>query len=113
MRKALATRLTTGRVLELLTLPPVMRLPGQSPNQEVKCLTVGKREGSKPNSDSRVSTVSAPKPSIWVKSTPQIRYLGVRKSKLGALPEGFLPRRLGLGRGCAVTSTLSANSARH
>jgi len=39
---------TTGRVLELLTLPPVTRLPGHRPSHEVKCLTVGKRVGSKP-----------------------------------------------------------------
>ena len=31
MRKASCTRLTTERVLELLTLPPVTRLPGHRP----------------------------------------------------------------------------------
>jgi hypothetical protein len=70
MRSAVATRLATCRVLELFRFPPVIRLPGHKPNQETKCLAEGNRDGSKPSSDSSVSTVNTPKPSIRVKSTP-------------------------------------------
>jgi len=46
--------LALGRVLELLILPPVMRLSGHRQSQEVKRLQVGKREGSRPISDRMV-----------------------------------------------------------
>ena len=39
-RKAAAARLALGLVLELITLPPVMRLLGLSPNQEAKCFAL-------------------------------------------------------------------------
>ena len=45
MGKAVAAKLVIGRVLELLTLPPVGHKP--KPSHEVKCLTVGKRLESK------------------------------------------------------------------
>lgn len=54
-----ATQLKTWRVVEVLALPPGIRLPGYQPNPEVKCLTVGKRDGSNRNTD-RVRTVKTP-----------------------------------------------------
>ena len=40
-RAAAAHGLALGLVLELMTLPPVMRLFGLSPNQDAKCLALG------------------------------------------------------------------------
>ena len=40
-------------VLPLMTLPPVILVPGHKPSHEVKCLTVGKRDMSTPLRDHR------------------------------------------------------------
>jgi hypothetical protein len=40
-RKACAARLTTRLVLPLMTLPPVILVPGHRPSHDVKCLMVG------------------------------------------------------------------------
>ena len=52
-RNACEARLTTRLVFPLITLPPVILVPGHSPNQEVKCLTVGNRVISTPISETR------------------------------------------------------------
>ena len=47
-RNARAARLAQRLVLPLSSLPPVILVPGHKPNQEVKCLMVGKRDMSTP-----------------------------------------------------------------
>ena len=47
-RRAWAAWFAQRLVLPLITLPPVILVPGHRPNQEVKCLTVVKRDMSAP-----------------------------------------------------------------
>ena len=49
-RSAVATRLTTLRLLVCLTTPPVTRLSGQRASQDAKCFSEGKRLGLRPTS---------------------------------------------------------------
>src|SRR6516162_2288888 len=55
-RKASATRLTTWRVRESSTLPPLILLPGQRPNQEQKALALRHLLISTPISETISST---------------------------------------------------------
>src|SRR5579872_4853815 len=62
---AMAARLLTSRVLTEMTLPPVMRLSGQSPSHEAKHLAVAKRwTNSGPNSAKSTRVVL-----IWMPGT--------------------------------------------
>src|SRR5580765_8396887 len=92
-RRACAARLTTRLVLPLITLPPVILVPGHRPSHEVKCLTVGKRAMSTPISETTASAVVTSTPSIRVRSTPHIWNNCTRRSNFGALRERlrFLP----------------------
>jgi len=54
-RKCTATGLLDLRVLDDSTLPPLILQPGDSDNQDVKCLAVGQRPRSVPHSDTRRS----------------------------------------------------------
>src|ERR1700704_3426858 len=83
MRKALASRQRTLRVLEERILPPLMRLSGQSPSQDAKCFEEGKRVICGPTSQKKVSTAWALKPGIAVRSTPRIRCISEGTSKVG------------------------------
>ena len=83
MRKALASRQRTLRVLEERILPPLMRLSGQSPSQEAKCLEEAKRVICGPTSQKKVSTAWALKPGIAVRSTPRIRCISEGTSNVG------------------------------
>ena len=56
-RKVWAARLAQRLVWPLITLPPVIFVPGHRPSQEVKCLMVPKRDMSTPISE---TTASAP-----------------------------------------------------
>ena len=56
-----------GRVL-----PPLIRVPGASPSQELKCCADGKAEKSGPISAAIVSAVFTPIVGIAVRSTPNI-----------------------------------------
>ena len=85
-RNAAAVRLALGLVFELMTLPPVIRLSGLSPNQDAKCLALGHFVMSVPISLITLSAVKPSMPSIWVRSTPVIRYRCALMSKRGALP---------------------------
>jgi hypothetical protein len=55
-----------------MTLPPVILVPGHKPSQEVKCLSVGKRDMSVPTSETTTSAVVTSMPSMRVRSTPHI-----------------------------------------
>ena len=83
-RSAAAARLAQALVLELMTLPPVMRLLGLSPSQDAKCLALGHFVISVPISLSTLSAVKPSTPSIRVRSTPVIRYNWPWTSKRGA-----------------------------
>src|SRR4051794_17165101 len=71
-RKAWAARLTHRLVLPLITLPPVILVPGHKPSHDVKCLTVGNLDISCPISESTTSAVVTSMPSMRVRSTPHI-----------------------------------------
>ena len=51
-------------------LPPLILVPGLSPNHEQKCLTVGNRLKSRPISVSIFVTAAKPSPLMRVRSTP-------------------------------------------
>ena len=85
-RNAAAARLALGLVLELITLPPVMRLLGLSPSQDAKCLALGHLVMSVPISLITFRAVYASTPSIRVRSTSVIRFKCVQTSKRGAFP---------------------------
>jgi len=72
-------------VLPLMTLPPVILVPGHSPNHEAKCLSDGKRDISAPTSETTAKAVVTLMPSMRVRSTPHILNSWARKSNLGAL----------------------------
>src|SRR5271167_151390 len=106
MRKALATRFLTRRDLWAITFPPLMSRCGASPNQAVKCDSVGNALKSGPISDRITCAVMTLMPSIVSKSTPVVRRSSAAKSKLGA----FLDLRFAfafLWRGPASTATAS------
>src|SRR6185369_3541786 len=70
----LATRFTTLRVPLFSSLPPLISLLGQSPNQEVNCASVGHFwQMSSPNSDTINCAVLSLTPSMFVRSTPSTR----------------------------------------
>ena len=60
MRNAWAARLAQRFVFPLITLPPVILVPGHRPSQLVKCLTLGKRPMSEPISEMTVYSVNIP-----------------------------------------------------
>jgi hypothetical protein len=68
-----------------MTLPPVILVPGHSPNQLAKCPALGKRDMSDPVSLTTASAVLTSMPSMRVRSTPHILYSLLRRSNLGAL----------------------------
>ena len=73
MRSAVAARFLTLRVLTDSTFPPLTRLSGQSPSQEVNAGALANRERSGPISDNRVCVVRTLIPGMSVRSTPKIR----------------------------------------
>jgi len=70
--QSLVAWLTTRFVLPLITLPPVILVPGHRPSQLAKCPTVGQRDMSDPVSEITASAVVTSMPSIRVRSTPHI-----------------------------------------
>jgi len=85
--------LATRAHLPLMTLPPVILVPGQSPSQEAKCLSLGNLAMSAPTLLTTTSAVVASMPSMRVRSTPHMPNSRWRRSNLGALRafERFLP----------------------
>ena len=73
MRRAVAARFLTLRVLTDSIFPPLIRLSGQSPSQDVNAAALANRERSGPISAKRVCVVSVCTPGICVRSTPKIR----------------------------------------
>ena len=73
VRSKMATRLTTCTVRLLRTFPPLILLPGQSPNHEQNALALRQRLMSTPSSEIRIRTANTFNPMTLVKSTPQIR----------------------------------------
>src|SRR5437899_5664800 len=71
-RRAWAARLAQRLVLPLITLPPVILVPGHKPIQLAKWATVGKRDMSAPVSLMTASAVVTSMPSMRVRSTPHI-----------------------------------------
>jgi hypothetical protein len=69
-RKAVEARLITCRVLRLSTLPPLIRLSGHKPSQEVKSFSVFQRPMSTPTSEIMVCAFCTSMLSIRVRSTP-------------------------------------------
>src|SRR6516165_1124926 len=88
-RKASATRLTTWRVRESSTLPPLILLPRQRPNQEQKALALRHLLISTPISETISSTLSTLSPTTFVRSTPQMRSNKPASSILGSLALGL------------------------
>jgi hypothetical protein len=74
MRGAVAARFFTLRVLTDNTFPPLIRLSGQSPNQEVKAGPLAKSARSGPTSAKRVCVLKTPIRGTWVRSTPKIAW---------------------------------------
>ncbi|MCY1370248.1 hypothetical protein D9M69_573330 [compost metagenome] len=72
-------------VLPLMTLPPVILVPGHKPSQEAKCLSLGNLPMSAPTSETTTSAVVTSMPSMRVRSTPHIWKSCVRRSNFGAL----------------------------
>src|SRR5664279_1801696 len=72
IRKAWAARLATRLVLPLMTLPPVIFVPGHKPSQLAKCPHEGKRDMSAPISEITARAVVTLMPSMRVRSTPHI-----------------------------------------
>ena len=69
--RAVADRFLTLRVLTESIFPPLTRLPGQSPSQEVNVGALANRERSGPISAKRVWAVRTLTPGICVRSTPK------------------------------------------
>jgi len=84
-RRARAARLSTRWVLPLITLPPVILVPGHRPSQDVKRSRVGKGDLSEPTSETTASAVVTSTPSMRVRSTPYLLNNCVRRSNFGAL----------------------------
>jgi len=82
-RNAVLARLLAFFDVRLFTSQPVILLLGATPNQEVKCLTVGHVLIFVPISVKKVCTVRASKPSTCVRSTPVMRYNAWDKSNAG------------------------------
>ena len=83
--KASATRLTTWRVRESSTLPPLTLLPGHGPSQEQKALALRHLLISTPISEAMSST----RPTTLVRSIPQMRSNRPARSILGSLALGL------------------------
>src|SRR2546421_6941317 len=75
------TRLTTCPVRLLRTFPPLILLPGQSPNHEQNALALRHRLMSTPISEIRIRTANTFSPITLVKSTPQIRVSSPLRSR--------------------------------
>lgn len=63
-------RLAARLVLDDNIFPPLILVPGHSPSQEQKCLTLAKRARLSPISVSNFMTVVAARPLMRVTSTP-------------------------------------------
>src|ERR1700692_4896253 len=74
MRSAVAARFLTLRVLTDSTLPPLIRLSGHNPSQDVNAGPWAKREKSGPISAKRVCVVRTLIPGTRGKSTPKMRW---------------------------------------
>jgi hypothetical protein len=70
IRKMVAALFVLCDVWLLSRRPPEILVPGHSPSQEQKCLTVGQRVISVPISEISFKAVLASIPGIVVKSTP-------------------------------------------
>src|SRR5271165_929541 len=84
-RKAVATRLTTLRVRESSTLPPLILFAGHRPSQEQKALALRHLLMSTPISETMSSTLATLRPTTRVRSTPQMRCSNPAISILGSL----------------------------
>src|SRR6202047_3153855 len=109
MRKAAATRvLVLFRFLFLSGLPPLVGTCGAKVTWETNCFSVGNRLKSGPYSLSTTSTVSTPIASIYVISTPLIRYNACR---FGSCPRFLIIFvLLAFSRGGAVCPRCSSRS---
>jgi hypothetical protein len=109
MRKAAATRvLVLLRFLFLSGLPPLLGTCGAKVTWETNCFSVGKRLKSGPYSLSTTSSVSTPMASIWVASTPLIRY---NACHIASCPRFLIAfALLAFGRGGAICPRCSSCS---